>query len=73
MLPRGLAAYDFGETVGAAVASDEADGAAVPAGSTPAPESGAEEEAGELRTGEVAGDDPGDDCDTAGAGEVCAG
>ena len=50
---RGLAGYDFGEAVGAALAAGET--------------------AGEACVGVVPGDEAGDDCGPAGAGEVCAG
>jgi hypothetical protein len=52
----------------------EVSGGALPAGKTPAPESGATEEPapGEAWNGVVAGEDPGEGCRAAvGAGEVC--
>ena len=50
----------------------EVSGGALPAGKTPAPESGAAEEPGEAWNGVVAGEDPGEGCRAAvGAGEVC--
>jgi hypothetical protein len=67
-------ATDVGEPVPYAPGDGEVSGGALPAGKTPAPESGATEEPapGEAWNGVVAGEDSGEGCGAAvGAGEVC--
>src|SRR5207253_7967093 len=60
----------YGFAGGCVVDPGEAAGRALPAGNTPAPESGAAEPAGEAWAGEVAGDVVGV-CAAVGAGEFC--
>lgn len=66
---RGQRRSDYGFAGDPAADAGETAGVVVPAGNTPAPESGAAEAAGEASAGVVDGEDIGDDF--AAAGDVC--